>query len=240
METKTPIMLLFICDGTDTASIMLGTKQMLDSAYENNEENGMMPEEFENKDIPHFTLQVNDWPLPTETKSNSNKGYNHIKEHGKKAFHFEVAKEDTPYFKFLSSHAHQLPLKNKYFIKFGKFTFTLGNNAPMRDCVRLHRCIQGHLNFHLSSTSITINGIEVLDASDILWNPADKKPVGKFTLRNLLYWIKLDSNAPLFLQLSQHSSGEVDAIIPNTSEPNSWPKGWTFGLQLGAISTGRR
>ncbi len=86
----------------------------------------------------------------------------------------------------------------------------------MSNCVCLHRCIQGHLNFHLSSTSITINGIEVLDASEILWNPADKKPIGKFTLRDLLYQIKLNSNAPLFLQLSQRSSGEVNTIIPYT------------------------
>ncbi len=29
---------------------------MLDLAYEDIDENGMMPEEYENKDIPHFTL----------------------------------------------------------------------------------------------------------------------------------------------------------------------------------------
>jgi hypothetical protein len=56
METKTPIMLLFVYNGTDTASIKSDTKQMLDSAYKDIEENGMMPEEFENKDISHFTL----------------------------------------------------------------------------------------------------------------------------------------------------------------------------------------
>ncbi len=110
METKTPIVLLCVCNGMDKASIMLDMKQMLDSAYKDIEENGIMPEEFENKDIPHVTLQVNIPRLPVETKSNSNKGYNHIKEHGKNAFHFEVTKEDTPYFKFLSSHAHQARL----------------------------------------------------------------------------------------------------------------------------------
>jgi hypothetical protein len=104
------------------------------------------------------------------------------------------------------------------FGKFAKFTITLGNNAPMSDCVRIRCCIQGHLNFHLISTSITINGIEVLDASKILWNPADEKPIRKFTPRGLLYQTKLDSNASLFLQLSQCSLGEVNAVIPNTPE----------------------
>jgi hypothetical protein len=111
-----------------------------------------------NKDIPHFNLQMNVPQLPVETKLTNNKGYNHYKEQGRNAFHFEVAKEDIPYFKFLSSHAHRLWLNNKYFGKFSKFTATLGNNAPMSDCVCLRRCIQGHLNFHLSSTCITING----------------------------------------------------------------------------------
>jgi hypothetical protein len=136
METKTPVMLLFVCNGTDIASILLDMKQMLELAYKDIEENGMMPEEFEDKEIPHFTLQVNVPRLPADNnKHNTNKGYNYYKEHGKKAFHFKVAKEDVPYFKLLSSHAHRLCLKNKYFGKFAKFTATLGNNAPMSDCV---------------------------------------------------------------------------------------------------------
>jgi hypothetical protein len=91
METETPLMLLFVCNGTDQGSILSDTKQMLDSAY---------------KDIPHFTLQLNVPCLPAKTKQNNNKGYDQYKEQGKKAFHFEVAKEDINYFKFLSSHAH--------------------------------------------------------------------------------------------------------------------------------------
>ncbi len=79
---------------------------MLDSAYEDIDKNEMMPEKFKNKDIPHFTLCVNVPRLPAETKSNSNKGYNQYKEHGKKAFHFKVTKDDVPFFKFLASHAH--------------------------------------------------------------------------------------------------------------------------------------
>jgi hypothetical protein len=67
-------------------------------------------------------------------------------------------------------------------------------------------------------TSITINGIDALDGSEILQNPAIMKPIQKLTLLDVLYQIKLDSNAPLFLQLSQRSMGEVDAVIPNTLE----------------------
>ncbi len=88
----------------------------------------------------------------------------------------------------------------------------------MSDCVSLQQCIQGHLNFHLSSTSVMINGIDNLDALEVLRNAADKRAIATFTLRDLLYRIRLDSNAPLFLQLSQRSTGKVDAVIPNTPE----------------------
>ena len=40
----------------------------------------------------------------------------------------------------------------------------------------------------------------------------------KVTLPEMLYRIKLESGAPLFLQLTQRASGEVDAVIPNTPE----------------------
>ncbi len=180
-----------------------------------------MPEEYENKDIPHFTLHLNVPRLPANTKQNANKSYDHHKEQGKKAYHFKVAKEEVQYLKYLSGHAHCLRLDNKFFGKFAKFTATLGNNAPMSDCISLQHCIQGHLNFHLSLTSITLHGIDTLDASEILRNPVDKKTIAKFTLHDLLYRIKLASKAPLFLQLSQHSMGEVDAVIPNTPEAES-------------------
>ncbi len=48
METKTPVMLLFVCNGTETESIILDTSQMLDSASEDIDKNEMMPEEFKN------------------------------------------------------------------------------------------------------------------------------------------------------------------------------------------------
>jgi hypothetical protein len=71
------------------------------------------------------------------------------------------------------------------------------------------------LNFHLSSTIICINGIDTLDTSETLLNPANMKAIRKLTHWDLLYQIKLDNNAPLFLQLSQRSMGEVNAVIPN-------------------------
>jgi hypothetical protein len=203
METETPLMLLFVCNRTDQSSILSDTRQMLDLPYDDIESNRMMPEKFENKNIPEYSLQLNVTRLPSDTKKNNNKAFDHYREQGKKAFHFKVAKEDVAFFKFLSGHAHQLRLDNKFFRKFAKFTATLSNNAPLSNCVSLRRCIQGHLNFHLSSTSITIHGIDALDASEVLRNAADKKTIAKFTLRDLLYHIRLKSNAPLFVQLSQ-------------------------------------
>ena len=102
--------------------------------------------------------------------------------------------------------------------KFAKLTDTLGNNAPLSDCTRLRRCIQGHLNYHLSSTSITIHGIDNLDAAETLRNTANGSKIARFSLRDMLYRIKMENGSPLFLQLSQRSSGEVDAVIPNTPE----------------------
>jgi hypothetical protein len=218
METEMPLMLLFVCNGTDHSSILSDTRQMLDLAYDDIEINGMMPEEFENKDIPEFSLRVNVPRMLSNGMKTDNKVFNHYSNQGKKAFHFEVAKEDVAYFKYLSGHAHRLRLDNKYFGKFAKFTATLSNNAPMSDCVSLRRCIQGHINFHLSSTSITIHGIDSLDASEILRNAADRTAITKLMLRDLLYRIRLESKAPLFLQLSQCTTGEVDAVIPNTPE----------------------
>ncbi len=158
----------------------------------------MLPKEFENKDILHFNLRLNVPRLPAETKSLNNKGYDLYTEHGKKAFHFEVAKEEINYFKYLSAHASRMK-DVKYFKKFAKFTGTLGNNAPLSDCTHLHLCVQGHLNYHLSSMCITINGINMLVASKYLCNPANGKSIAQFMLHNLLYQITLENKAPLFL-----------------------------------------
>jgi hypothetical protein len=78
--------------------------------------------------------------------------------------------------------------------------------------------MQGHLNYHLSSTSITITGIDHLDASEVLCNTTSSKRLTKVPLRDMLYHLSLEDSSPLFLQLSQRPSGEVDAVIPNTPE----------------------
>ncbi len=64
METETPMMLLFVCNGTDQTSVISDLRQMLDMAYENIDEEGMMPEQFENKDLLQLesTIQIfNNW-----------------------------------------------------------------------------------------------------------------------------------------------------------------------------------
>ncbi len=68
----------------------------------------------------------------------------------------------------------------------------------------------------LSSTCITIIGINMLDASKYIHKPAIGRFIACVTLRNILYQLTLENKAPLFLQLSQRPSGKVDAIIPNT------------------------
>ncbi len=106
----------------------------------------------------------------------------------------------------------------KYFGKFAKFTKTLANNAPLSDCTKLCRCMQGHLNFHLSSTLLILNGINNLDVTEILGNTVNSSTIAKVTLRKMLHWSKLENGSPLFLQFTQCPSGEVDAVIPNTPE----------------------
>ncbi len=216
METEMPMMLLFVNNWLDHTSIMNDITQMLKTAFDNVDQEGMMPEEFEHKEILAFTMKLNAPCLPSQTKEH--KAYDQFKEQGKKTFHCEVAKENVPFFCFLAGHAHQLKLENKYFGKFAKFTATLENNAPLSNCMQLRRCMQGHLNFHLSSTSITINGIDHLDALEVLRNAANGRGITKVSLRDLLYHLTLEDGSPLFLQLSQRPSGKVDAVIPNTPE----------------------
>jgi hypothetical protein len=90
----------------------------------------------------------------------------------------------------------------KYFGKFTKFTETLANNAPLSDCTKLRRCMQGHLNFHLSSTLLVLNGINNLNATEILRNMVNSSTIAKVTLREMLYRLRLENGSPLFLQLT--------------------------------------
>ncbi len=211
------MMLLFVSNGMDNGSITSDMRQLLELAYDDIEKGCMLPKEYEDRDMPAFSLKLNIPRLP-EKRKQDNKAYDHICEQGKKTFHFEVAKSDIPFFKFLSNHMHWMKLDTRFFGKFAKLTDTLGNNAPLSDCTRLWRCIQGHLNFHLSSTSITIHGIDDLDAAETLRNLANGSAIARLLLRDMLYQIQLENKAPLLLQLSQRSSGQVDAIMPNTPE----------------------
>jgi hypothetical protein len=69
------------------------------------------------------------------------------------------------------------------------------------------------LNFHH-----TIHGIDNLGAVETLRNLVNGSAIARLSLRDMLYQIQLENKAPLFLQLSQRASGQVDAIIPNTPE----------------------
>jgi hypothetical protein len=59
METETPIILLFVCNWTNQESIISDSKQMLKTALEDIKENRMKPKEFDNREIPCFTLRLN-------------------------------------------------------------------------------------------------------------------------------------------------------------------------------------
>jgi hypothetical protein len=83
METDTPMMLLFVCNGTDQGSIMRDIKQMMEIAYGDIDVEGMMPKEFENQEIPGFALRLNIPRLPGMKSAQDNKVYDHIHEQGK-------------------------------------------------------------------------------------------------------------------------------------------------------------
>jgi hypothetical protein len=105
METETPMMLLFVSNGTDSTSIANNITQMLDTAFDHVDREGMMPDEFEHKEIPKLTLILNAPCQPSQTRE-AHKAYDQFKEQGKKAFHCKVAKENVPYFCFLAGQAH--------------------------------------------------------------------------------------------------------------------------------------
>ena len=92
METETPIMLLFVSNGTDQSSISADVRQILDIAYQDLDEESMMPEQYENRDIPKFAIRLNVPRLPEKKSVKDNKSYDHMTDQGKKAFHLEVAK----------------------------------------------------------------------------------------------------------------------------------------------------
>jgi hypothetical protein len=79
METETPVMLLFVSNGTEHNSIMSDMKQLLELAYNDIETKLMLPEEYENRDISAFGLKTNA-PHLQEKKKNNNKAYDHFHE----------------------------------------------------------------------------------------------------------------------------------------------------------------
>jgi hypothetical protein len=161
-----------------------------------------MPKEFKNLDILTFALKINASCFPEKKSCQDSRMYDHLSEQGKKAFHLEVTEKDIQFFKFLANHLHQMKLIIKFFRKFAKLTATLGNNAPLSECMKLWQCIQGHLNFHLSSMSISIFSIDNLDALESLQNTVNGMTIARLSLCDLLYCIKLTNKLPLFLQLS--------------------------------------
>ena len=192
---------------------------MLKLAHDDIDMDGMMPEELETQDISHFSLNLNVLHLPEIKLLNNSRAYDHFREQGKMAFHLEVAKADIPFFKFLANHMHKMKLDIKYFGKFSKLPATLGNNVLLNNCMQLRRCIQGHLNFHLSSTStITILGIDNLDATETLKNVSNGFKIAQLSLQDMLYRIHLTNKSHLFLQLSQCTTDEADTVIPDMPE----------------------
>jgi hypothetical protein len=51
MEIETPIMLLVVCNGTNHSSISTDICQIFDIAYQDIDEECMMPEQYENRDL---------------------------------------------------------------------------------------------------------------------------------------------------------------------------------------------
>jgi hypothetical protein len=117
MKTETPMMLLFVSNSTNPLSVSSDITQMLETAYDYVESNGMMPQEFEYQGIPTFILKLNDPQLPSQTK-HEHKRYDHFREQRKKVFHCEVAKDQVPFFWFLGGQAHRMRLEVKYVGKF--------------------------------------------------------------------------------------------------------------------------
>jgi hypothetical protein len=73
MEMETPMMLLFICNGTNQGSIKSDTKKMLKTALDDIKVKRMMPKAFKKRDTPHYTLKFNAPRVPSKSKQTYNK-----------------------------------------------------------------------------------------------------------------------------------------------------------------------
>jgi hypothetical protein len=218
-------------------SISSDLNQMLQTKYENIETDSMMPEEFEHLDITNFRLKLNAPYLPTQNKT-SNKDYDHFKEQVKKAFHCKLAKDQVTFFHFLRGHAHPMRLETKYFGKFAKFTETLGNNNPLSNCTRLCQCVQGHLNYHLGLTSLVINRIDNLDATERLQNSANGTTLNQVTLREKLYQFNLRMGLLYFYSSPKGPQERLRPLFQTCRRPNRRQRRSTDKLLLGVSTTG--
>ncbi len=123
----------------------------------------------------------------------------------------------------------------KYFGKLAKFTKTFANNAPLSDCTKLCRCMQGHLNFHLSSTLLVLNGIDNLNATEILRKTVNSSTFAKVTLREMC--LRTDPRC-------SYSSLNVPQVksMPLSPTPQKWSskqRGSISRWQPGASTIGR-
>jgi hypothetical protein len=73
METETPMMLLFVRNGTDHSSISTDICQILDIAYQDIDEECMMPEQYKNRDLLRFALRLNLLRHPEKKSTKDNK-----------------------------------------------------------------------------------------------------------------------------------------------------------------------
>jgi len=90
-----------------------------------------------------------------------------------------------------------MKLEVNFLGKFAKFTKILTNTgAPFSNCTRLRRCMQSHLNYHLSLTPLTFNGIYNLDATEILCDITNGSFLSNITLQDMLYHLTLENGSP--------------------------------------------
>lgn len=239
--TETPYMLLFVYNKTEEESIIRDLQAMFKIARDVLREEDLLPSEYERPEGEEvsFAIRVNGPRIPGMRRDNKKKkkdnDFDRLQDQGKKAFHFEVAKEDIKEFSFIAEQCHRMGLDKEFFGKFAKLTACLTNNSPSSDSSLLRRCINGHLSYHMSVTSVCIDGIEDINAIAVLTNPHNNAVIASKSVRDMLYRIKLQGGGPLFLQVYQRSNGDVEAVIPNTAEAET--KGEMIKRNVAAFCT---
>ena len=241
LNTETPYMLLFVHNKTEESSVCRDLTDIFKMVRDQLREDDLLPEEYDRdeneREIP-FAIRVNGPRMPGEQRKKNNKkdkNFDRLNDQGKKVIHFEVAKEDLAEFSFLAEAAHRMGLDTEYWGKFAKLTACLTNNSPSGDMKLLRRCIQGHLSFHLSTTTVILAGVDNLDATAVLKNPVNGAIIASKSARDMLYKITLEGGGPLFLQIGQRSNGDVEVVIPNSAEAEA--KAEMINRQVAAFCT---